>query len=349
MDTSPRVSVLMSVYNGGRYLCQAIESILDQTFADFEFIIVDDDSTDDTWQVLQDYAASDSRVVLVQNQANVGLAESLNKGLGLARSEYIARMDADDVSLPERLAAQVAALQSQQADVCFCECHFVDEDTGREWMWAAAGWHLVRWRGLFANSYGLHPSVMFRKEAILALDAYDVSFARAQDYELWDRCAAHRLKFAYVPEPLLWYRALAQGISRQHLTEQEQYARQVSFRAMHRLLPDASGDELRGLRWLFLKREDEVDDGVIRAGLYRCRELITAFLQTCEPRHSRAVWNNVALSLVFRLRGMNSRSRWMALRTILPAIRNACSARCMIRVMRVLYGSIRKKRDANRR
>ena len=97
----PKVSVLMSVYNGERYLREAVESILNQTFTDFEFIIIDDGSTDSSRAILASF--DDPRIVLLQNETNIGLTRSLNEGLSLARGKYIARQDADDASLLERL------------------------------------------------------------------------------------------------------------------------------------------------------------------------------------------------------------------------------------------------------
>ena len=102
----------MSVFNGASYLGEAIDSILDQSFKDFEFIVIDDGSQDNTWEVLSDYAGKDSRLVLHRNKNNLGLTKSLNKGLNLARGEYIARMDADDISLSGRLEAQVNFLDT---------------------------------------------------------------------------------------------------------------------------------------------------------------------------------------------------------------------------------------------
>lgn len=106
---TPCISVVMSVYNGELYLENAIESILEQTFTDFEFIIVDDNSTDGSWAVLTRF--SDPRVRLVRNKENIGLTRSLNKGLRLAQGIYITRMDADDISLPERFERQTAFFQ----------------------------------------------------------------------------------------------------------------------------------------------------------------------------------------------------------------------------------------------
>src|SRR5574341_134174 len=105
--SAPRLSVLMSVYNGGQYLGECVESILNQIFRDFEFIIVDDGSTDDSWQILRHYAEQDERIVLLRNQPNRGVVQALNQGLDHAQAQIIARQDADDVSHPERFRRQI--------------------------------------------------------------------------------------------------------------------------------------------------------------------------------------------------------------------------------------------------
>jgi glycosyltransferase involved in cell wall biosynthesis len=103
----PRLSILMSVYNGGQYLGECVESILNQTFKDFEFIIVDDGSSDNTWEILTHYAKQDERIVLLRNQPNMGVVKALNKGLDSAQAQIIARQDADDISHSERLQRQI--------------------------------------------------------------------------------------------------------------------------------------------------------------------------------------------------------------------------------------------------
>ena len=107
----PAVSVVMSCYNASRFLAEAIESILRQTFTDFEFIIIDDGSTDDTLDIIRTYAQTDPRIVVIE-KANTGLADSLNVGIGAARGEWIARQDADDVSFPDRLFHQIEFLRA---------------------------------------------------------------------------------------------------------------------------------------------------------------------------------------------------------------------------------------------
>ena len=328
----PLVSVLMSVYNGAGFLCEAVESILGQTFQDFEFLIINDASTDNSRDIILSY--NDPRIRLLDNPERMGLTRSLNRGLREAQGALIARMDADDVSMPGRLAAQADAMDQSAADVCFCRVVYVDETSGEEWVWAEAGWDLTRWWGLFRNIYGQHPAAMFKRDAILAIGGYDERFVHTQDYDLWDRCVAHGLEFVYIPEPLLHYRLRAQGISRQHLVDQERYARQVSFRAIRRLLPNASADELLGLCWLFLQRETDVADEPVRAGLHRCWELITAFLPTCESGQGQVIWNDVAVCLASRLGVMDNRSRLIALGLIVRAVKNSQSVWCLARTVR---------------
>ncbi len=132
MSTSekvPRVSVLMSVYNGERFLRDSVESILGQTFTDFEFLILDDGSTDSTCEILEEYANKDARIVLVRNDRNLGLTRSLNKGLRLVRGEYLARQDADDISLPKRLEMQVKFLDAHpEVGVVGSALEIIDEN-----------------------------------------------------------------------------------------------------------------------------------------------------------------------------------------------------------------------------
>jgi glycosyltransferase involved in cell wall biosynthesis len=116
-ETDISVTILMSVYNGETYLPQAIESILQQTYQQFEFIIINDGSTDTSWRIIQQYAAKDPRIVPV-TQENIGLTRSLNKGIQLSKGEFIARQDADDLSLPKRLAEQLPWVRDLGYDLC---------------------------------------------------------------------------------------------------------------------------------------------------------------------------------------------------------------------------------------
>ncbi|MFW6383201.1 MAG: glycosyltransferase family 2 protein, partial [Nanoarchaeota archaeon] len=127
MNKKPKVSVLMPAYNSQDYISDAIESILSQTYTDFEFVIIDDCSTDDTWKIIKKYAKNDKRIKAFKNVKNSGVTVSLNNGLEKCSGDYIARMDSDDVSLPKRLEKQVEVLENGKADVVGTNIYFIDE------------------------------------------------------------------------------------------------------------------------------------------------------------------------------------------------------------------------------
>lgn len=210
----PRLSVVMSVYNGERYLREAIDSILSQTFEDYEFIIIDDGSTDGTKPILAEYAARDRRIVLTRNETNVGLTHSLNKGLALARGQYVARMDADDISLPDRFARQVAFLDEHPAigvagtwfQLMDAQGQLVPPVYEPPALPGFVGWCLY-----FYNPIA-HPSVVMRREVVLRVGGYDPALARSQDHDLWCRLRG-LTKLANVEAMLLYLRKHDSNIS----------------------------------------------------------------------------------------------------------------------------------------
>jgi glycosyltransferase involved in cell wall biosynthesis len=189
MGSAPAVSVLMAVHNGRAYLPEAIDSILQQTFRDFEFIIVDDGSSDDSLAILSAYAATDTRIRVI-SQPNRGLTKSLNTALGLAIGEFIARFDADDISLPDRLQRQVNALRSNNALVLLgSEVELITPDGLRLGPRGHARDHQeIRRRLLLGGGGALtHPAVMMRRLALEAIGGYDEAFPVAQDLDLFLR------------------------------------------------------------------------------------------------------------------------------------------------------------------
>jgi glycosyltransferase involved in cell wall biosynthesis len=212
---TPRVTVLMSVYNGERYLREAINSILNQTFDDFEFIIVDDGSTDNSPQIISAY--DDERIRLIRNERNMGLTASLNKGLDLARGEYVARMDCDDVSLPERLAKQVAFMDANSG-VGASSTDALDIDAEgnvlrRRTTLTGAGLENFYWRTPL-----IHPSAIIRFSQFKDL-RYDERIRYAQDYDLWLRIK-ERSNLANLAECLLLYRVHDESITGAQAVEQ---------------------------------------------------------------------------------------------------------------------------------
>jgi len=201
--TPSRVSVVMSVYNGERYLAEAIESILGQTFTDFEFIIINDGSTDGTAGILRSY--DDPRLRIVE-QTNIGLTRSLNRGISLARGEYIARMDDDDVALPERLTQHVAFLDTHpRVGVVGSACRVIDELNGREWVYRVPLSDEQLRRHLIRGNPFVHTSVTMRKSVLQAVGGYNEDYPYLQDYELWVRLAG-RTRLANLPDVLVVHR-----------------------------------------------------------------------------------------------------------------------------------------------
>jgi glycosyltransferase involved in cell wall biosynthesis len=196
----PLVTILMPVYNAERFLCEAIDSILNQTLANFEFLVIDDGSTDSSLNIIRSY--KDPRIRLVQNEKNLGISLTLNKGIELASTELIARMDADDISYPERLQKQYdyfkdhpdCALLSTQARV-------ITEDKQVEYTDRTNS--DFYYYNLTFSSPIFHPSVMYRKQAVKEAGMYAIKYS--EDYELfWQLSRKH--KFYNLPEVLLDYR-----------------------------------------------------------------------------------------------------------------------------------------------
>jgi len=224
----PGISVVMSVYNGERFLRQAVDSIFNQTFSDFEFIVVDDGSTDGTAEILSSYARADSRLCVV-TQENRGLVKSLNRAIGMARGEYIARMDADDISMPERLAIQVRWLDAHpQIAVLGTRYDEIDESgrvirRGNRY----AGSTLVERALLQGNSSVFcHGSVMFRRTCFEHIGGYREQFKNAaEDYDLWLRMA-ERYELDNIVETLYQHRLRLDSVSFEYFL---QYQRGAAF------------------------------------------------------------------------------------------------------------------------
>jgi len=196
-----KVSVLMSVYNSENYIKQSVESILNQTFTDFEFIIIDDCSTDGTHKYLQ--SVSDQRIKLFKNPQNKGITDCLVQGLALAQGEYLARMDSDDISLPERFPKQVAFLDQHPDCIC-CGCSYIEIPSGKKSELPVSDEEIKV--GLFSNSQFAHPTVMLRRAALEENNLlYRSTWEHAEDYKLWTEMAPFG-KFANLPEYLLNYR-----------------------------------------------------------------------------------------------------------------------------------------------
>lgn len=200
---TPRISILMPCYNNALYVAEAIESMLNQTFTDFELIVLDDCSTDNSREVIESF--TDKRIVYHRNEQNLGLANNLNVGLDLACGEFIARMDGDDISLPERLQIQVDFLDNNP-DVDLCSCGL--EKFGKEtdiWI-RETDPEQVKITMMFFSPI-LHASSVWRREKFEKHGLrYNQDAFPAEDYDLWARAVASGLKLVNVPQVLYKYR-----------------------------------------------------------------------------------------------------------------------------------------------
>ena len=244
---SPRVSVILPVYNGEAYLRESVDSILAQTYADFELIAIDDGSRDGTAALLG--AVRDPRVRVV-HQENMGLALTLNKGIALARGEYIARQDADDISRPERLARQVEYMDAHPACGLLGSWSVIQEDrvpTSRQHRHPCSNGEL-QLRILF-DSFFVHSSVMMRRSALDRAGVYPTDPERnpPEDFDLWLRIARDH-ELANLPEPLLVYREVPGSISRTRAALLDRRANAIAVENLRLLLgPAPSEADLRDL------------------------------------------------------------------------------------------------------
>ena len=230
--TSPAVSVAMSVYNGERFLVPAIESVLAQTMGDFEFLILDDGSRDKSRAIADGYAARDARIKVIARE-NRGLVVSLNQLLAEARAPLIARMDADDICMPERFARQIAFL-AEHGDHGVLGSRTSDIDENDRPYPLTVGEHPETHAQLTHNiAHGgpllAHPTVMYRRDVVRAAGGYHQAFRHCEDYDLWLRLVG-RTRIANLPERLLRYRHYADQVSSRHALEQ-QVGVAVSFMA----------------------------------------------------------------------------------------------------------------------
>ena len=224
----PKISVIMPVYNAERYVAEAIKSILDQTFSNFEFIIIDDGSTDKSTAIIEKYAIADSRIRVLR-QGNQGVAKAINNGFQEAGGEFLARMDADDIAYPERFTKQIAFLRKNTECVAVgCRTLLIDPE-GLEiglFMQQQAKTHgeidLAHMKG--RGGAITHPSVIFRSEALRRIGGYREVMEPAEDLDLFLRLAEIG-RLANLEEVLLKYRMHLQSTGSKRRLEQEQKVR----------------------------------------------------------------------------------------------------------------------------
>ena len=221
MNIVPKISLIMSVYNGEDYLAETVESVLCQTFTEWEFIIINDCSTDNTSKILAEYASKDARVKVHTNKTNLRLPSSLNKALSLAEGKYIARMDADDICMPDRLQKQYDFMEANP-NVDLSSCRFLTLKNG---VYSSGG---CGGKGdsesikalLWVTNPILHPGIIAKADVIKEL-GYDKNFTCTEDMELWTRFVLNNKRVEILSEYLMIYRLHDKQITETTLDKQK--------------------------------------------------------------------------------------------------------------------------------
>ena len=249
----PLISVILPSYNVKAYLAQSIESILQQSFTDFELILIDNASTDGSDQILKSF--TDPRIRLYINESNIGYTRSLNRGLSLARGRYIARMDADDISQKTRFEKQVKFLESNpDYGIIGCSYHVINAE-GK----IVGTRHMpendleIRWKNLLCSPF-CHPAVMIRKSILDQHQfTFDVEKEPAEDYHLWNKIISHSQGFN-LAETLVHYRIHGKNESTLRAEEQQRQIESISLTHIQQAFPDfsISPEEVKALRKLVI-------------------------------------------------------------------------------------------------
>lgn len=318
MEALPRVTVLMPVYNAEKHIEEAVASILDQTFTDFELLIMDDGSTDQTLALLGQF--TDPRIRIVSNPGNLGIVYTLNRGVALAKGVFIARMDADDVAHPDRLMKQEAYL-SGQPDVAICGCGIVAffENGRRHRVYYSLKYDTLKAESLF-NSPFPHPGVMVKK-AILNAYPYRTEALHVEDYDLWSRILKDH-SGANLPYFLLDYRVSADNVTA--MADRRVDERKKVIAAIHAANLDHLGyavdpDTLNlhyQLSWTTSIRQLDFNQyGMERINRHASQLLGSVRISRfCSVYSISRVLGKIYLKLVmYNFRRMGNKNRWLAI------------------------------------
>ena len=233
---TPIISVVLPVYNGERFLAEAIDSILAQTYTNFELIVLDDGSTDGSQQIVREYEKRDARMRVIVRE-NRGLATTLNDSIDIARGAWIARMDQDDIALPHRFMRQLEWIEGTGADIAGSWIQRFGTSDKRVVRLQETD-EAIKMEMLFCSPFA-HPTVMMRTALVKQL-RYDSAWEKAEDYDLWERAAEAGWRMTNVPEVLLLYRIHTEQISTSTASRQQQQGQEIRrrywkfvFRSLH--------------------------------------------------------------------------------------------------------------------
>lgn len=257
---APEISIIMSVYNGETYLEQAIESVINQTFGEWELIVINDCSTDSTSEILAQFASKDQRIKVFPNEVNLKLPSSLNKAISLCSGKYIARMDADDICLPDRFEKQYRFMEKHK-DVSLSSCRFMTVKNGVYASGGAGGRcdnDALRAMLLVGNPI-LHPGVIAKSE-VMKKFKYDTTLTCTEDFELWTRMATENEKMQILPECLMIYRLHDKQITKTTIEKQHVEVLRIQNKYCSALLEEMS-EEMQSfyIRSIYFTETADID------------------------------------------------------------------------------------------
>lgn len=218
----PKISVILPVFNAEKYLIESLESLSDQTYRDFEIIAINDGSTDNSLNILQEYAKKEPRLRILSRE-NKGITKTLNEGIDFANGEYIARMDADDISLPKRFELQLEFIEKNNLDICGTQYIKFGTLTGISNLPLKCE---DCYFALLLNSPFGHPSILIKTE-IIKKYKYNENIKYAQDYDLWCRMALDNIRMGNLPLVLLKYRYCSNSITSSKKPQQKYFAQSI--------------------------------------------------------------------------------------------------------------------------
>lgn len=278
---TPLVSVVLPAYNAERYIELAVTSILQQTLVNIEVIIIDDNSTDKTLEITEHLSKNDARVKIIKNTVNEGIVCCLNKGIGIAQSNFIARMDADDISKKDRLSKQVEFLKKNPDIILLGTGVEVIDSKGKHLGFRQYPENndeiliMLKHKSPFA-----HPTVIFHKEHVIKTGGYREKYRTGQDYDLWARLQKEG-KFANINEPLLKYRIHGEQVTHKKLKEQHQS--HIESRQENMGIPDYSlaerltgKDGTLGSKYLYISQQQSQLSNRYASFIYNLRSIINS-------------------------------------------------------------------------
>ncbi len=236
--SKPIVSVIIPCYNAAFFLKEALDSIVKQTYKSLEILIIDDGSTDNSLSICNEYSNTDDRIQVIENKSNIGLVRTLNKGISIAKGQYIARMDADDISHLNRIEKQIEYL-SQHTNISVLGCNALSIDMNSKVTKKSSSIYCesqtISFSAFFTQAL-IHGSVL-AKANVLKENLYDINFKHSEDFELWLRLISKNHQIANIDEVLYYYRINESGVSQQNSETQIMSHNKASFYYLNQLTP----------------------------------------------------------------------------------------------------------------